>query len=200
MPFVTAHKDFPRFFNVLKNNPAMFTPRAEDVFRQGVPRWISRPYRFTGVGSVFAGARWSVKGLMPTLYGSTTLATLAAEAYYKSRRFGWTPAQFQPQLTIQMRWELQAVVDLTNAATLKALKVTTKEIVACDWETEQAAGQEPVTQAIARAAFENLAEGLVVPSARHKGGVNIVYYPSHRRDGTVIQTLNEAMIPFMHGL
>ncbi len=197
---MTPHKGFPHFFDVLKNNPALFTPRAEDVFRQGVPRWISRPYRFTGVGSVFVGARWSVKSLMPTLYGSTELATLAAEAYYKSHRYGWTPAQFQPQLTVPMRWELQAVIDLTSAATLKALKVTTKDIVTCDWETEQAAGQEPVTQAIARAVFENLAEGLVVPSARCKGGVNIVYYPSHRRDGTVIQTLNEAMIPFMHGL
>jgi RES domain-containing protein len=197
---VNPHKHFPHFFNVLKNNPALFTARAEDVFRQGVPQWISLPYRFTGVGSVVKGARWSVKELMPTLYGSTELATLAAEAYYKSRRAGWTPAQFQPQLTVHMRWELQAVVDLTNAATLKALKVTTKEIVTCDWEAEQAKGDEPVTQAIARAAFENLAEGLVVPSARRKGGVNLVYYPSHRRDGSVIQTLNEAAIPFMHGL
>lgn len=137
---------------------------------------------------------------MPAVYASTTLKTLAAEAYYKSQLAGWTPAQFQPQLAIHMRWELQAVLDLTNAATRKALKVTLKEMVSCDWETEQANGDEPITQAIARAAFENLAEGLVVPSARLKGGVNLVYYPSHRRDGTVIQTFNEAAIPFVHGL
>jgi len=200
MPLVTAHKAFPHFFNVLKNNPVLLTPRAEDVFRQGVPRWISRPYRFTGTGSVVSGARFSVKGLMPRLYGSTELATLEAEAYYKSQRAGWTPAQFQPQLTIHMRWELQAVVDLMQAATLNALGVTTNDIVTCDWEKEQTAWLEPVTQAIARAAFENLAEGLVVPSARRTGGLNMVYYPSHRRDGTVIHTLDEAAIPFMPGL
>jgi RES domain-containing protein len=194
------HKDFPHFFNVLGNTPALLTPRAEDVFRQGVPQWISRPYRYTGVGSVFKGARWSVKALMPTLYASTDLATLAAEAYYKSQRAGWTVAQFQPQLTIHMRWELQGVVDLTNAATLAALNVTANAILTCDWEAEQAKGDEPVTQAIARAAFENMAEGLVVPSARHPGGINLVYYPSHRRDGTVINTLGENLIPFMHGL
>src|SRR5437870_2497301 len=152
---MNPHERFPSFFNVLKSNPALFISRAEDVFQQGVPQWISRPYRFTGVGSVVKGARWSVKGLMPTLYGSTELMTLAAEAYYKSQRAGWTPAQFQPQLTIHMRWELQAVVDLTNAATLSVLNVTTNDIVTCDWETEQAEGNEPVTQAIARAAFEN---------------------------------------------
>ncbi len=197
---MTPHKYFPHFFSVLENNPALLTPRAEDVFRQGVPRWMSLPYRFTGVGSVLAGARWSVQWLMPAVYASTDLATLSAEAYYKSRRYGWTAAQFQPQLVVNMRWELQAVVDLTSAATLKALGVTRKEIVTCDWDGEQTAGREPVTQAIARAAFENLAEGLVVPSARRAGGVNIVYYPTHRRAGTVIRTLNEAAIPFMHGL
>jgi RES domain-containing protein len=116
-------------------------------------------------------------------------------------RYGWTPADFHARLTVGMHWQLQAVVDLTVAATLKALKVTTREIVSVDWDAEQTAGDEPVTQAIARAAFEHLAEGLIVPSARRQGGVNIVYYPSHRRDGTLIQTLNAAALPpDMHGL
>jgi RES domain-containing protein len=197
---MNAHKTFPDFFRVLKSAPGLFKARAEDVFRQGVPQWISRPYRYTGVGSVMKGARWSVKGLLPTLYGSTTLETLTAEAYYKAARAGWTPADFQPQLTIHMRWELQAVLDLTDAATLATLGVTKNDIVTCDWEAEQAKGEEALTQAIARAAFENLAEGLVVPSARDPNGVNLVYYPCHRRDGTIINTLNEGKIPFMHGL
>lgn len=195
----TAHKDFPHFFKVL-SDPDRLTMWKGDVVRQSTPRWMSRPYRFTGVGSVFEGARWSVKGLMPTIYASTDPATLNAEAYYKGLRYGWTPAHFNAQLIVGMHWELQAVVDLTSAATLRALKVTRKDILNCDWDAEQKAGREPVTQAIARAAFENLAEGLVVPSARRARGVNIVYYPTHRRDGTVIHTLDEAAIPFMHGL
>ena len=65
---------------------------------------------------------------------------------------------------------------------------------------QQMAGTEPITQAIGRAAFEHLAEGLVVPSAQRAGGVNIVFFPSHRRDGSVIQALDEAGTPFMHGL
>jgi len=197
---MTPHADFPRFFDVLKNNPALFTRRQEQVFRQGLSLRMSLPYRFTGVGSVITGGRWSVRGLMPTVYASTDLKTLFAEANYKARRYGWRPAQFQPQLTIQMHWELHKVLDLTNAITLRALKVTKKVIVNSDWFAEQAADREPVTQAIARAAFENLAEGLIVPSARRKGGINLVYYPTHRRDGTVIQTLDEANIPFLHGL
>lgn len=141
-----------------------------------------------------------MRGLIPAVYASTDLATLSAEAYFKARRYGWTVAQFQPQLVVSMRWELQAVVDLTSPATLKAFQIAKKEILDCDWCAEQTGGREAVTQAIARAAFEHLAEGLVVPSARRLGGVNLVYYPTHRREGTVIRTLNETAIPFMHGL
>jgi RES domain-containing protein len=194
-----AHNDFPHFFKVL-SDPKWFTSWKGDVVRQAPPRWMSRPYRFTGVGSAFAGARWSVQRLMPSVYASTNPAILNAEAYYKGLRYGWTKAHFKAQLIVGMHWELQAVLDLTAAATLKALKVTNKEILNCDWAGAQTAGLEPVTQAIARAAFEHLAEGLIVPSARYAGGVNIVYYPSHRRDGSIIDTLDEANIPFMKGL
>lgn len=178
MPLVTAHKNFGHFFNALdpKVNPGLYTAWQGDVVRQSVPRWVSRPYRFTGVGSVHAGGRWNVKGVMPTIYASTDPATLAAEAHYKGLRYGWTKAHFNAQLIIGMHWELQAVVDLTSPATLKALKVSHKDIVSVDWEAEQTAGGEPVTQAIGRAAFEHLAEGLIVPCARLEGGVNIVYH------------------------
>src|SRR5213592_1529371 len=155
MSFPAAHSRFPDFFNVL-SNPAWLTTWAGDVVRQSAPRWMSRPYRFTGVGSVLAGARWSVKGLMPTIYASTDPVTLNAEAYYKGLRYGWAKADFNVQSMAGMHWELQAVVDLTAPATLKALKVTNGEIVSCDWRAEQTAGREPVTQAIGRAAFENL--------------------------------------------
>src|SRR6267378_3833339 len=112
MPLVTAHTSFPHFFKVL-SNPAWLTTWKGDVIRQSTPRWMSHPYRFTGVGSVFAGARWSVKGLMPTIYANTDPVTLNAEAYYKGLRYGWANADFNAQLKVGMHWELQAVVDLT---------------------------------------------------------------------------------------
>jgi RES domain-containing protein len=195
-----SHPDFPRFFEMLKNNTGLFVSWKGNVVRQSAPRWLSEPYRFTGVGSVFAGGRWTVKGLMPTVYASTDPATLSEELNYKGLRYGWSPADFKTQLRIGMHWELQKVLDFTSAATLKALKTSHSEMVKCDWDTEQKAGREPLTQALARAAFENLAEGLIVPSARRPGGVNIVYYPSHRQNGTVIQALDAAAIPFTHGL
>ena len=195
----SAHQDFPRFFEAL-SDPKWFTSWQGDVLRQSAPRWQSKPYRFTGVGSLLAGARWSVQWLIPAVYASTDPDTLSAEAFSKGRRYGWSAFDFKTQLIVAMHWQLQAVVNLTTSAALQGLGVKKSDILDCDWDAEQRAGKEPVTQAIARAAFENFAEGLVVPSARHRGGVNIVYYPAHRRDGTVIKTLDEANIPFVHGL
>jgi RES domain-containing protein len=196
---LTAHKSFPDFFQAL-SDPKWWMPWEGDVLRQSAPPWQSKPYRFTGIGSVLSGGRWNVQRLMPAVYASTRPDTLNAEAYSKGRRYGWSRADFKAQLIVGMHWRLQAMIDLTSPTTLKALGVNRADILTCDWDAVQRAGSEPVTQAIARAAFENFAEGLVVPSARHHGGVNIVYYPTHRRDGTLIQTLDEVNIPFRHGL
>ncbi len=193
-----AHPEFPRFFAALAD-PALFAPWEGDVVRQALPRWMSRPYRLTGAGSLRTGGRWTARGLMPSVYASTDPATLAAEANHKWTRFGWTAAQFHPQTTVSMHWKLRRVVDLTQPGTLAALHVTSPQIAACDWEAKQAEGDEPLTQAIARAAFERLAEGLVVPSVRLAGGVNVVYFPVHRLDGSEILTPDEASIPFVHG-
>ena len=142
-----------------------------------------------------------MKALMPTIYASINPDTLNAEAYHKGRRYGWTPDDFHAQLIIGMRWEFQRALDLTVPATLRALRVNKTELLHCDWFGAQTAGREALTQAIGRAAFENLAEALIVPSARHRGGVNIVFYPSHRLDGTIIETLNPgALPPDMEGL
>lgn len=200
---MTAHKSFELFFHALapKAHPNLFTSWKGNVLRQGLPRWMSRPYRFTGMGSALYGGRWNVRRLMPAMYASTDPITLSEEVNHKRQEHGFDDKDFLPQLIIPMRWEFQKVVDLTNSTTLKALRVKRKEVFDCDWENEQEDGTEPVTQAIARAAFERLAEGLVVPSVRHSGGVNIVYFPCHRLDGTVVETLKpEELPPDMHGL
>lgn len=51
----TAHPRFPEFYAAMANL-ALFIPWKGDVVRQAAPRYMSLPYRFTGVGSVKAGA------------------------------------------------------------------------------------------------------------------------------------------------
>lgn len=200
---MTAHPRFSDFFRILdpRVNPGLYSNWSGDIVRGTPPRWASTPYRLTGVGAVLVGARWSVRSLMPAVYASTDPMTLNAELHYKGAKYGWSAASFHPQLTLGMRWELQAVVDLTSAAVVGALGLSNADLTGCDWETEQRADREALTQAIGRAAFERLAEGLIVPSARRPGGINVVFFPGHRRDGTTLRVLGaQALPPDMHGL
>lgn len=194
---MTAHPRFSELFRILdpQANPGLFTHWSGNVVRGAPPRWMSTPYRFTGVGAVLAGARWSVRSLMPAVYASTDPLTLAAELHHKAAKYGLTASDFHSRMTVGMHWEFQAVVDLTAGAVLAALDASISELTNCNWETEQAEGREALTQAIGRAAFERLAEGLVLPSARRSGGINVVFFPGHRRDGTRLRVLDPQTLP-----
>jgi RES domain-containing protein len=197
----TAHPQFSKWFAVLGGPGA--PPRVPwdgDVFRASLPKWMSRPYRLTGVGSVLTGGRWNLVRLVPALNFGTTAEVTAAEADAKARRNHWPPGSFGPQLRVGFHLTLQSLLDFTDAAVLKALGVKNADLVGCDWLADQVADREALTQALGRAAFETEAEGLIVPSARLKGGVNIVVFPAHLRTGSTIMAHDEHQIPFVHGL
>jgi len=83
---------------------------------------------------------------------------------------------------------------------LKALSLKKTDLTTCDWDAAQTAGDEALTQAVGRAAFETLAEGLIAPSARLKGGRNIVVFPTHLKPGSSITARDESKIPHVKGL
>src|SRR4051794_7578588 len=76
-----------------------------DVFRAALPKWMSRPYRLTGVGSVLTGGRWNVKSLVPPMNFGTTAAVTAAEADAKAIRSGWPPGSLSPQTRVAFHLE-----------------------------------------------------------------------------------------------
>lgn len=198
----TPHPHFPHFFAALSNpgGPIPLVPLAGQAFRATLPKWMSEPYRNTGVGSVLAGGRWNCRNLFPAIYYSTTAATVAAEADAEAIRQGWPAGAIRPQTRAAFQINVQSLADLTDAAVRKALGISLADISNCDWQTEQAAGREALTQAVARAAFERLAEGLIVPSVRIKGGVNIVLFLQHLRPGSQVTAHHANQIPFVHGL
>ena len=195
----SPHPDFPRYFAALAD-PALLTSWSDDVLRAALPRWVSRPYRLTGVGALLSGGRWNVLKLFPAVCFSTTVETVNAEAEAWARRYGLPVSALKPQTRFTARLTLQAMVDLTQPSVLAALGLTSADLTTCDWKAEQDANREALTQAVARAAFEQMAEGLVAPSARLAGGINIVLFPSHRRDGSGVLVRDEADIPFVHGV
>lgn len=201
MPAATPHPKFAHFFGVL--NGAAAPARVAyvgNVFRSALPRWMSAPYRLTGVGAVVTGGRWNVRNLMPALNFGTTAAVAAAEADAEAIRNGWPVGSLNPQTRVAFNLALHSVLDLTDAAVRKALGVTRTALTKCDWTSDQSAGREALTQAVARAAFETLAEGLIVPSARLPNGVNVVIFPAHLQPASSVTAHQPDQIPFVHGL
>src|SRR5688572_8034451 len=108
----TPHQSFAHYFQVIQSSN-LFTPWSRTAFRSTLPKWMSEPYRFTGLGSALAGGRWNVQKLMIAIYFSLDVQTLNAEAYAQAARFGWTAQNLQPQLQISTTVSLQAILDLT---------------------------------------------------------------------------------------
>lgn len=198
---LSPHKDFLGFFSYIAKGPGtVFSSWSGDVFRTTLPQWASQPYRLTGAGALLAGGRWNVLRLHPAIYFSTSAKTVAAEADAKAIRYGWSAASLQPQTRIVFKVHFHRMLDLTNYGTVRALGMRKYHLTHTDWEKEQTSGREALTQAIARAVFENEGEGLIVPSARDPGGVNVVFFPAHRQPSSTIETYDAVNIPFMHGL
>jgi len=68
-------------------------------------------------------------------------------------------------------------------------------VTQCDWRKEVAAGREPITQSIGRAAFEIGLEGIIVPSAADPNGHNLLIFPGNRQPGSEFQVLNPDGLP-----
>jgi RES domain-containing protein len=193
------HSSFPQLFQSIMGG-ALLTPWAGPIFRSAAVKFMSHPYRMTGLGAALMGGRWNVLNLMPANYFSLDLVTLAAEVNARLARYQFRPVSFQPHVTAGFTASLQAVLDLTNPAVLNALGLTSAGLTACPWLAIQNSGHEALTQACARAAFENTAEALLAPSAQNVGGKNLIVFPSNVRAGSSVAAMNASQIPFVHGL
>lgn len=195
-----AHPKFSDFFDALKANPGCFSVWAGVGFKTALPRYACPPYVLTGAGALLAGGRWNTQGLMPAVYLSADAQTVAAEADQQNHRNHWQLPGLLPQTRVVFNLRLQKVLDVTAPDSLQLLHVGVGKLTGCDWRAEQQAGNESLTQAIGRAAFENMAEGILVPSAQRSGGRNLVLFPGNRQVGSIVELLHPGEVPLVHGL
>jgi RES domain-containing protein len=154
------------------------------IFRYTNVRYANRTDLLSGAGSRRCGQRWNPPGIFNCVYGSLEPHTATAEALQMSTAFGIPPSKMRPRVFVAIDLQLQAVLDLREPRILATLAVTEKQLVSIDWLSAQDAGEEPLTQAIGRIAWEAKLEGLLVPSARVVGAGNLVLFPGCRRKGS----------------
>ncbi len=134
-----------------------------------------------GQGSFIYGGRWNAIGAFRAVYGSTEDTVAVAESR-ATADYAQVPMPFRtPRLLVAISLELGAILDLTSDAIQAALGLDPEELREEDWRQVQEEGRESLTQTTGRAVFSSEGEGLLVPSARVSGGVNVVYFPENHR-------------------
>jgi RES domain-containing protein len=74
---------------------------------------------------------------------------------------------------------LQRVLKLTDRKVRRILSVTRDQLLGEDWREGNRRGQEALTQAIGRLAWDAEWEGLEVPSAADPDDVNLIVFPGN---------------------
>jgi RES domain-containing protein len=154
------------------------------MYRATTLEYANRGDLLAGVGSRKAGARWTPPGTFNAVYASLEPETAMAEALANYRDFGIPISEAMPLVFVAVEVKVQALLDLTVSDVQQMLRILPRKMIATAWEAEQERGNEALTQAIGRIAWEEKLEGLLVPSARQKGAANIVLFPGRRRRGS----------------
>jgi RES domain-containing protein len=151
----------------------------QEVCRTSRPRYASARRLLSGAGARRWGGRWNPPGVA-AVYGSLDEATALAEMQQRHKRVVFSRKKVMPQLFVALHVRLRCVLDLTQGHVRHALGVSLERMCEEDWERLQRRGQEAVTQAIGRLAWERRLDGLLVPSAADRPhGKNLVVFPDH---------------------
>lgn len=117
-------------------------------------------------GSLRGGGRYNPGREFGALYTSFDERTAAAEVLQRARI---DPSAYPEGFywDYELAVELEAVLDLTDAAVLSSVRLTIESLTGTDWA---------VTQGLARKAREAGFQGILVPSVAQPGSKNLVIF------------------------
>ncbi|MEO8044612.1 MAG: RES domain-containing protein [Spartobacteria bacterium] len=178
------HPAFEIFRKLISESAAFLRPWEGSAYRVTTLDYPRPQSILQGQGSFLYGGRWNAIGSFEAVYGSISDTVAVAESR-ATADYARVPQPFRtPRLLVAIEFSLQLVLDLTNPSVRKKLGLSPDALCGEDWRKTQEAGRESLTQAIGRAVFSNLGEGLLVPSARVPSGVNVAYFPANRQNGS----------------
>jgi RES domain-containing protein len=193
---LTPHPDSERWKRALARALVHLAPWSGVMFRTTGIGYANREDLLSGMGSKRYGARWTPRGAFPAVYGSLDPHTALLETLGTGGRYGIPYEERMPLVMVAVDVELARLLDLTSSAVRKALRVSQSRMVGEDWEAMQRAGEEALTQALARLARGLGVQALLVPSARLRGARNLVIFPGALpRRGLRIQNVEKLPEP-----
>ena len=178
---VSAHFAYAKLHQRLLERSDLLRPWRGSVYRVTTLDYPRPENILRGEGSFLHGGRWNAIGSFRAVYGSTTDIVAVAESRANAEYAGMAFPIRTPRLLVTIELSLRSILDLTRHDVLDHLELTIEELRE-DWRKMQADGFEGFTQCLGRAAFAVGAAGLVIPSAKVSGGVNVAYFPENRQE------------------
>ncbi|HEX4667846.1 MAG TPA: RES domain-containing protein [Chthoniobacterales bacterium] len=186
---VADHPQFETLRQRLQEAPELLQPWSGAAYRVTTLDYPNPRSILLGQGSYLHGGRWNAPDSFRAVYGSTEDTVAVAESR-ATADYAHVPWPFRnPRLLVAIELSLQSVLDLGRAEVRRKLGLRAEELGAEDWRRLQEQGEESLTQAMGRAAFTEGGEGMLVPSARVRGGVNVVYFPENQRATSKVTVL-----------
>ena len=140
-------------------------------------RWQREPL---ASGSHLTGGRWNPRGI-PALYLASDHSTAIIE-YHR--------ALIRPGTLATYDVRADAIADLTDPLALKRGAIDT-EVLLCDWQTIVAIERgRPPSWDLAEMLIATGAQGALVPSAQHRGGVNLVLWRWGEEGGARVRLID----------
>jgi len=147
------------------------------MYRSATPRYAGSADVTSGFGARKHGGRWNPPGPFAAVYGSSSPETALAESLANFRYYGIPVADALPRSILALSVRLDRMLDLTDPKVRSPLRVTRRAMRQERWREAQDRGEEALTQAIGRAAFDAGFDGLRAPSAADAAGWNLVVFP-----------------------
>ena len=146
------------------------------VFRAANPRYAALPDLISGQGSKLSGSRWNPPGSLRVLHASDSPEGAISESLEHYRHFG-IPVPGDLHIVVRaIHVDIQQVLDLCDGSIRHALRVSEDRMLAANWRSENARGNETISQAVGSAAAAAGFRGLLAPSAAVAKTTNTVVF------------------------
>lgn len=189
---LTPNPRYNVFLAELKKVKKPFSAWTGLLFRASPLPYCQTAKLLSGHGSFAHGGRWSAAGTFPAVNTSTDQQTCLAESSASFTYYNWAPSDVRPKIVVAVRVSFVKVLNLVSTDGFRSLPwLELDKLLAEDWHKVNDANHEAQSQAFGRAAHDMGAEAILVPSARVRGGVNLVYFPKSLTARSKVELLGE---------
>ena len=164
------------------------------IFRSAGVKYANEADFVSGEGAGYYGGRWNPPPIK-AVYGSLDPVTAVRESYQEFIKCGFKNAAIRPRVLAGVKLKIHRLLDLTNAKIRRKLGFRLEDLINEDWRAIQSSGEESWTQAIGRGCLLAGFEGLLAPSAQHRGGRNIILFPGKLDVDSHIEPISPDELP-----